>query len=135
MAVLPSILAGAGALQAVAKLNASMALARVGNDAVFLAELAGLFLAEYPRLLAVVRAAASRGAFGEAADSAHQLKGLLSQFAAEEARLVAAEAESAARRADKNALEVAIGKLERALAAVAPELVALTLPAPGQTPV
>jgi PAS domain S-box-containing protein len=78
-------------------LNLDEALARVGGDESLLAELAGLFLQEYPRLLEGLDQACGRGAWAEASALAHQLKGLLAQFGAETARAVAYRAETAGR--------------------------------------
>ena len=71
-------------------MDEALALARVGGDRRLLAELVGLFLTEYPHLVSSIRQAIHAGNFRAAADNAHQLKGLLAQFAAEPARLGAA---------------------------------------------
>lgn len=79
-------------------MDEALALARVGGDRRLLAELLGLFLAEYPRLLNSIRQSLQGGNFRAAADAAHQLKGLLAQFAAEPARLGTARLERALRQ-------------------------------------
>jgi CheY-like chemotaxis protein/HPt (histidine-containing phosphotransfer) domain-containing protein len=79
------------------ELNLDEALSRVGGDEGLLAELAGLFLQEYPQLLDGLERACGRGAWAEASALAHQMKGLLAQFGAEKARATAYRAESAGR--------------------------------------
>lgn len=79
-------------------MDEALALARVGGDRRLLAELLGLFLAEYPRLLNSIRQSMQAGNLRAAADTTHQLKGLLAQFAAEPARLGAAGLERALRQ-------------------------------------
>lgn len=81
-------------------MDEALALSRVGGDRRLLAELLGLFLAEYPRLLSSIYQAIHAGNSRAAADNAHQLKGLLAQFAAERARLGVAGLERALRQGD-----------------------------------
>lgn len=78
----------------------SLALAKVGGDRRLFSELTGLFLMEYPALLRAIRGGLEDGDLVKAADSAHQIKGLLAQFAAEPARLAAADLEWALRQSD-----------------------------------
>lgn len=73
------------------------ALARVGGDEELLAELAGLFLDEYPQLVGGIRDGLRSGNFAEARGGAHQLKGLLGQFGCEQGREIALELENAAK--------------------------------------
>ena len=58
------------------------ALDRVGGDAVLLAEIAKLFLEEYPTQLAAIRAAVAAGNAPELERAAHSLKGSVANFAA-----------------------------------------------------
>ncbi len=75
----------------------SQALDRVGGDRELLAELAGLFLDEYPRLLSASNAGIENADLPAAAAAAHQLKGLLAQFGSEQGRQLALALESAAK--------------------------------------
>ena len=81
-------------------MDEALALARVGGDRRLLAELLGLFLNEYPRLLVSIRQSVQAGNFRAAADNSHQLKGLLAQFAAEPARVGAAALERSLRHGE-----------------------------------
>ncbi len=74
------------------------ALARVGGDVQLLAELADLFLVEYPRLLDLARQGLKRGDLVAVGGHAHQLKGLLAQFGCESGRAAAVVLESAAKQ-------------------------------------
>lgn len=82
------------------QLDRQKALSRVGEDASLLAELAGLFLDEYPRLLAAIRDGLAAGDAQAVQGPAHQLKGLLAQFCADAARESAWQVELAAREGD-----------------------------------
>jgi two-component system, sensor histidine kinase and response regulator len=98
------------------------ALARVGGDVELLAELAGLFLEEYPQLMESARTGLTDGKPEQAHSSAHQLKGLLAQFGAERAREVAFQVESASRRSEVETALQALAELERLMALLRPEL-------------
>jgi PAS domain S-box-containing protein len=98
------------------------ALARVGGDVELLAELAGLFLEEYPQLMESARTGLKDGKPEQAHSSAHQLKGLLAQFGAEHAREVAFQVESASRRSETEAALQALSELERLMELLRPEL-------------
>jgi PAS domain S-box-containing protein len=103
-------------------LDLSSALDRVGGDSALLSELAGLFLEEYPRLMNQIR----DGLAGEDSEGvsspAHQLKGLLGQFGAEQVRLVAADLEVAGRQSDFALASKIFARLESGMAEVRPEL-------------
>jgi HPt (histidine-containing phosphotransfer) domain-containing protein len=58
------------------------ALDRVGGDAVLLAEIAKLFLQEYPTQVAAIQAAVAAGNAPELERAAHSLKGSVANFAA-----------------------------------------------------
>ena len=107
------------------KLNYEAALARVGGDTQLLGELAALFLEEYPDLLWQIRASAAEGEPSRAVGSAHQLKGLLGQFGADDARAVAMKVELAGRADDLGALQESLDELESAMAELRPELEAM----------
>ena len=63
-------------------MDRAAALDRVGGDAVLLAEIAKLFLEEYPTQLAAIRAAVAAGNAPELERAAHSLKGSVANFAA-----------------------------------------------------
>jgi CheY-like chemotaxis protein len=106
-------------------LRIDQALARMGGDRALLRELSALFLEEYPQLLAAIQASLEAGNFGEASNHAHQLKGLLAQFGAEDARLRAYELEMAARTGDMAASREAARNTHAVLEGLRAELMAL----------
>lgn len=108
--------------QDVSFIDVKGALDRLGGDGVLLAELAGLFLDEGPRLMAELEAALDQGDAHGAQNAAHQLKGLLAQFCAEQQRIAAWEVELAARQADLVAAREKAAALRQALDALRPEL-------------
>ena len=87
------------------------ALERVGGDRELLAELAGLFLDECPRLLSVSNAGIENNNLPATAGAAHQLKGLLAQFGSEQGRKLALSLESAAKSGDMSAASAAFAQL------------------------
>ena len=103
-------------------LNREEALARVGGDESLLRELAGLFLEEYPKLLSATQAALAQGQLPKVASSAHQMKGLLAQFAAEPARQNALQLEMSARGGDQAACQEQLGRIEATMAELLPLL-------------
>jgi PAS domain S-box-containing protein len=100
----------------------SAALARVGGDADLLKELVGMFIEEYPKLLAQIREGLERQDAASASSAAHQLKGLLAQFGAEAARQAAYAVEQPARQGDLSATGVNLQVLEAAMRRIHPEL-------------
>jgi len=98
------------------------ALERLGGDRALLAELAGLFLEEGPRLLGELRHALDQGDAHGARNAAHQLKGLLAQFCAAQAREAAWEVELAAREADLLQARAKLAGLEPLMDRLRPEL-------------
>lgn len=104
------------------ELDRDRALARVGGDATLLAELAGLFLEEYPRLFAAMMDGLASDDLNSITSSAHQLKGLFGQFGAEGARIVALNLEMAARAGDLDAIRQHLEELQGGLARMEPEL-------------
>jgi CheY-like chemotaxis protein/HPt (histidine-containing phosphotransfer) domain-containing protein len=93
--------------------DSEAALARVGGDSQLLSELAGLFLEEYPRLLAGIDEGIRSGNLDAARSGAHQLKGLLAQFGCEQGRLIAIELEDAAKQGDSDAAAGAAARISR----------------------
>jgi HPt (histidine-containing phosphotransfer) domain-containing protein len=104
------------------ELDYNAALARVGGDVDLLKELAGMFMEEYPRLMNQVREGLQRGDAAAASNAAHQLKGLLAQFGAENARQAAYSVEHPARQGDLATTNQNMQLLEEALKRVHPEL-------------
>ncbi len=108
--------------QEVSYIDVKGALDRLGGDSALLAELAGLFLDEGPRLMAELDAALDQGDIHAAQNAAHQLKGLLAQFCAERQRIAAWEVELAARQADLVAARGKAAALRQLLDELRPEL-------------
>lgn len=105
------------------EMDYEMALDRLGGDRALLAELAGMFEEEYPRLLESIRAGLSAGDGHAVNAAAHQLKGLLAQFAADHARDVAFLVETSGRAGDLQQAATAFADLERVMEALRPELI------------
>jgi PAS domain S-box-containing protein len=118
--------AEASAQPVMTQMDRSEALARVGGDTALLAELAGLFLEEYPRLLAEAQGGIKTGQAPVVHSSAHQLKGLLAQFAAATARDCAYQVELAGRAADLTAAAHHMEQLRLLMDELKPELEALS---------
>lgn len=106
----------------VKRMDKEGALDRLGGDRALLAELAGLFCQEGPRLLKEAETALAAGDAAAVQNAAHQLKGLLAQFCAAEAREAAWQLELDARRADLAAAAPRLEALRRRLAEVLPDL-------------
>jgi len=102
--------------------DSEAALARVGGDAQLLAELADLFLVEYPRLLEKAKLGLESGDFALVGSNAHQLKGLLAQFGCEAGRAASLRLESASKLGQLEEAGNAAAELERLLSAARPEL-------------
>ena len=109
-------------------LDRQLALARIGGDKELLGELAQAFLEEYPVLLSSVREGLAEGEAKEAANAAHQLKGLLGQFGAEPARLVAARLEQTCKAGNLVEAESEFAALQTSMQQLYPLLRALSEP-------
>ena len=107
------------------EIDYEMALGRVGGDRDLLAELAGMFEEEYPRLLEGVRIGLRTGNGDAVNAAAHQLKGLLAQFGADRARDAAYALEAAGRAGDLHQAAEAFTELERLMEKLQPELRAM----------
>ncbi|MGJ5820697.1 PAS domain S-box protein [Paludibaculum fermentans] len=107
------------------ELDQESALDRVGGDAELLAELAGLFLEEYPLLMGTVQSGFDQSKVDIILGAAHQLKGLLAQFGAERARACALRVEQLAKAGDLTAAAAANQELVQLMQLVHPELKAL----------
>ena len=106
-------------------LDRALALSRVGGDEDLLREIAGLFLDDYPNLVARIQEAlAARDAFALERAS-HSLKGSVANFGAEPAYQAAMELEKIGRSGDLRRAAEAFLELRRNLASLDPELTAL----------
>jgi HPt (histidine-containing phosphotransfer) domain-containing protein len=106
-------------------LDRDLALSRVGGDAELLKEIAALFLDDYPKVLAEIRAAAARGDSPGIEHAAHGLKGSVANFGAQAAVDAAFRLEQMGLARDLTGVREAIDTLARALDALHPELKAL----------
>lgn len=104
------------------ELNVKAALARLGGDRELLTELAGMFLEQLPELLRDTETGLSGSDITGAVTPAHTLKGLLAQFGAEEAQVLALEIETAARHNRRDEAAAALTRLREACAAARPAL-------------
>jgi len=102
------------------------ALARTGGDTGLLAEIAALFIAEYPDACRKIRAAIDKGDARTAEREAHGLKGSVANFGAALVVDAAFAVESTARDGRLNEAAANLEKLEAALQRLRPELEALT---------
>ncbi|MGA2434045.1 MAG: Hpt domain-containing protein [Bryobacteraceae bacterium] len=104
-------------------------LDRLGGDVDFLNEIAGLFMDDCPKLMDEIRNAVTEHDATALERSAHTLKGSVSNFGAERARLAALDLETMGRSHTLSNAEDAYKKLEseidrfqQALGALAEEL-------------
>ena len=98
------------------------ALERIGGDAALLAEIAHLFLQEYPDLLSQIRLAQATGNAQQLERAAHSLKGSVANFGADGAVQAALAVEKLGRAGDVAAASEAIARLESELSRLRPEL-------------
>jgi HPt (histidine-containing phosphotransfer) domain-containing protein len=102
------------------------ALERVGGDFDVLREVAGLFLEESPKLLAALQQALRTGDASGVARAAHNLKGCVSTFCAQQAYEAARALETAGRSENLSQATRDLARLSSAIEALAPELLALS---------
>jgi CheY-like chemotaxis protein len=107
-----------------APLDWAAALEQVNGDAALLGELAELFLAECPKLLAAVREAVQTRDAGCLRQAAHVLKGSVSNFAAQPAAAAAERLEQLGKAGDLSEADKALADLEAALGRLQPALAA-----------
>jgi two-component system sensor histidine kinase/response regulator len=107
------------------QLDESVALSRVGGDVELLREVVGLFLDDYPQSLDMIRDAVARGDQSSLEQHAHSLKGSVSTFGAQEAYDAAMALEKQGRTGDLTCAAEGLRRLEHAMIALRPELVAL----------
>ncbi len=122
--VVPEAGPSAASCAAVDEVNRSEALARVGDDLELLAQVAGLFLDEYPKQMTDLRAAVARGDCVVMQRLAHTIRGSVGVFGARGACEAAQRLETMAKQRDAtnapqacDALEVAVAQLKPALSA------------------
>ncbi len=104
------------------ELNVEAALARLGGDRELLTELAGMFIEQLAELLRDTETGLSGSDTTGAVTPAHTLKGLLAQFGAEAAQVLALETETAARHNRRDEAVAALARLREACAAARPAL-------------
>jgi HPt (histidine-containing phosphotransfer) domain-containing protein len=108
--------------------NREAALDRVGGDEELLAEIARLFIEDYPRMIDDIRAAVAANDATNLEHAAHALKGSVANFGADPARDAAFELEKMGRSRDLSSAAAALARLESVFAKLLPELEALGNP-------
>jgi HPt (histidine-containing phosphotransfer) domain-containing protein len=106
-------------------LDHQLALLRVGGDSELLREIAVIFLADYPRSLAEIRAAIAAADGKQLETSAHALKGSVANFGARAAVESASRLEQMGHAGDLRQSADALHALEQALSLLHAELEAL----------
>jgi HPt (histidine-containing phosphotransfer) domain-containing protein len=112
--------------QAAQLLDRTAALDRIGGDEELLREIAGLFLSEYPSLIAEIRVAVQIGDARALERSAHSLKGSVANFEACAAVDAAFRLESMGRNGNLDQTASALAALEAAFEALHPALIDLS---------
>lgn len=118
--------------QQLINLNKALALERLGGDEQLLGEIAGLFLSDYPALLAEVCDAVARGDAAAVHHAAHTLKGSVANFCAPGPFETAYKLERMGRAGDLAGSQDALAALEKQLRDLEPALMALQGGAVGQ---
>ncbi|MEQ1883504.1 MAG: Hpt domain-containing protein [Bryobacteraceae bacterium] len=98
------------------------ALVRVGGDKELLHEIAQIFLEDYPKSLADLRDAGTRGDANRVERTAHGLKGAAANFGAQPVVDAALTLEKMGRQHDLSGFTAALGALERTLSQFKHEL-------------
>ena len=93
-------------------IDLTAALAHVDGDLQLLAELAAMFLQDYPRLLNEVRQSIVEGDYSSLERAAHTLKGRLAFFGVENARIQALKLEMMGREQDPDGVWQVLADLE-----------------------
>jgi len=109
--------------------NYSAALAHVDGDEDLLAEVAALFLQEYPKQLAAVREAIAQKDSRALRRATHSLKGEAANFAAQPVCQAVIELEASAEHEDFDAAQAACSRLQAALRQLKPALEKINLQA------
>jgi HPt (histidine-containing phosphotransfer) domain-containing protein len=102
--------------------NFSEALSNIGGDENLLAELASIFLEEYPEILANVRTAVGNNDGEALIYYAHALKGSVSNFVAGDTESAARKLEQIGREGDIADAPKVLSELETALSRLTPAL-------------
>jgi HPt (histidine-containing phosphotransfer) domain-containing protein len=113
-------------------LNKALALERLGGDEQLLGEIAGLFLDNYPSLMAQIRDAVSRRDSSALHYAAHTLKGSVANFCAQAVFDSAYQLECMGRVGDLADAEDPLAALEQQLRSLEPALVTLHLASVSQ---
>lgn len=95
---------------------------RLGGDETLARQLAAIFVAECPRMMAAVREAVSAGDASRIRRAAHALKGSVGNFTNQAPTTTALALEEAARRGDLGAAAALVPVLEREVAVVVEHL-------------
>jgi two-component system sensor histidine kinase/response regulator len=111
--------------QQLTNLDHALALEHVGGDLDLLREIAVLFLDEYPRIMAEIRAALEASNAVALERAAHSLKGSVGNFGAQQASEAAMRLEAIGRSRDLSAAAAAFDQLTSAMHSLRPSLVAL----------
>lgn len=107
------------------QLDESLALSRVGGDVELLKEVIELFLIDYPETFEKIKSAVDGSDANALEHHAHSLKGSVSTFGAGPAFEAAFALEKQGRERDLRGAKEGLSRLERALAALRPELESL----------
>jgi two-component system sensor histidine kinase/response regulator len=91
---------------------------RLGGDEALARQLAAIFVAECPRMMAAVRDAVSAGDALAIRRAAHALKGSVGNFTSQAPMTTALALEEAGRRGDLGAAATLVSSLEREVAAL-----------------
>jgi HPt (histidine-containing phosphotransfer) domain-containing protein len=102
-------------------LDRTIASAHVDGDMQLLAELAAMFLQDYPRLIEEIRSSIRTQNASDLERAAHTLKGRLAFFGVEKARMLALELETMGRSEDLAGAPQALHGFETVMTAVLPE--------------
>ncbi len=107
------------------KLNLELALERVGGDRELLQEVAGLFLADAPRMMGLIEKAIAEGDAKLLEREAHSLKGSVANFGADQVAKAALHLENLGRRGELSAAPAGFATLRDSLSELEPELARL----------
>ncbi|HUS07939.1 MAG TPA: Hpt domain-containing protein [Bryobacteraceae bacterium] len=113
-------------------LDQDVALGRVGGDAGLLQEIAELFIADYPRCIHAILIAVEAGDAKQLENAAHALKGAVSNFGAEPARIAANTLEEIGRSGDLQRIHEATAELLHQFAVLHPLLAILAHSEPSK---
>ena len=106
-------------------MDRALALSRVGGDEDLLREIAGLFLEDYPVLVAKIQQAIEAQDANGLERASHSLKGSVANFGAEPTYKAALVLEQIGRSQDLTNVRAAYLELESSLAKLEPELLLL----------